>query len=387
MNSNYKRIYLERQSLPLLRDNYILDGSIYNKDSVNKLFEKYGKKFIEYLDGEFSIVYFDKDKSKVYIGTDIFGTKPIYIGLERIKFCISSFKSNLLDKGFKFIYRLENSSIFELNLKTHEFKVTKHSKFNTEEKYNNFDRCLNAFKKSVDKRSIGIIGTNLSGGHDTGAIIQRLIENKNKCKFYYFNTGKEDIDIIRSRTKILKDNNLSYKELNYSYSPIIHKKLLKVKDQIVGSDLFYHFDEDICSIIDIIYSDASNDGIENFISGLGGDEMLKNNETYPDIDEDLSVNINKRLDFLIGEYPGDNANPNVEGRFWIDVEEYISNLYGINLRYPFFDKEFLQEFLNLTYEMKNYCYKSVIQYYLDINNMPYMKYKAGLSSRPVESRN
>ena len=202
MNSNYKRIFLERHSLPLLRDNYILDGSIYNKDSINELFQKYGKKFIEYLDGEFSIVYFDKDKNKVYIGTDVFGTKPIYIGLERIKFCISSFKSDLLDRGFKFIYRLENSCIFELNLKNYEYKVTKHSKFNTEEKYNNFDRCLNAFKKSVDKRSGGVIGANLSGGHDTGAILQRLIENKNKCKFYYFNTGKEDNNIIELRTKI-----------------------------------------------------------------------------------------------------------------------------------------------------------------------------------------
>tara|TARA_E500000318_G_C3541718_1_gene204918 strand:+ start:106 stop:1251 length:1146 start_codon:yes stop_codon:yes gene_type:complete len=380
MNLNYKRIFLEECSLPLIKNNYILDGSIYNKFSINELYQKHGKKFIEYLDGEFSIVYFDKDNHIVYIATDIFGTKPIYIGLERTNFCISSFKSNLLDKGFKFIYRLENSSIFELNLKNYEYKISKHSKFNIEEKYNNFDRCLDAFKKSVDKRSSGVIGANLSGGHDTGAILQRLIENKNKCKFYYFVTGREDNNIIKLRKKILKNNNLIYKELNYKYNPIIHKKLFKLKDKIISSDLFYHFDIDICSILDTIYSNASNDGVENFLTGLGGDEMLKNNQTYPDIDKDLSVDIDKRIDFLIGEYPGDNTNPNVEGRFWIDAEEYMSNLYGINLRYPFFDKEFLQNFLNLTYEMKNYCYKSVIQYYLDINNMPYMKYKAGLGS-------
>ena len=120
MNLNYKRIFLEECSLPLIKNNYILDGSIYNKFSINELYQKHGKKFIEYLDGEFSIVYFDKDNHIVYIATDIFGTKPIYIGLERTNFCISSFKSNLLDKGFKFIYRLENSSIFELNLKNYQ---------------------------------------------------------------------------------------------------------------------------------------------------------------------------------------------------------------------------------------------------------------------------
>jgi asparagine synthetase B (glutamine-hydrolysing) len=54
-------------------------------------------------------------------------------------------------------------------------------------------------------------------------------------------------------------------------------------------------------------------------------------------------------------------------------EEYIAGNHGFEARYPFLDKQVVQEFLNLTCELKNSRYKSVLDNYLTINNFPFAR--------------
>jgi asparagine synthetase B (glutamine-hydrolysing) len=57
---------------------------------------------------------------------------------------------------------------------------------------------------------------------------------------------------------------------------------------------------------------------------------------------------------------------------YISKEEHVAGMYGIETRYPFLDKDVVQEFLNLKCELKNKNYKSVLHEYLTKNNFPFL---------------
>jgi hypothetical protein len=56
---------------------------------------------------------------------------------------------------------------------------------------------------------------------------------------------------------------------------------------------------------------------------------------------------------------------------YIAKEEYVGGSYGIEVRYPFLDKNVVQEFLWLSVELKNKIYKSPIDNYLRVNKYPF----------------
>jgi asparagine synthetase B (glutamine-hydrolysing) len=56
---------------------------------------------------------------------------------------------------------------------------------------------------------------------------------------------------------------------------------------------------------------------------------------------------------------------------YLAKEEYASGMWGIETRYPFLDKDVVQEFLWLDNNLKNKWYKSVLHNYLTKNNFPF----------------
>jgi asparagine synthetase B (glutamine-hydrolysing) len=62
---------------------------------------------------------------------------------------------------------------------------------------------------------------------------------------------------------------------------------------------------------------------------------------------------------------------------YIAKEEYVGGAYGIEVRYPFLDKNVVQEFLWLDHTLKNADYKSPIKFYFDTVNYPYAVEKRG----------
>ena len=83
----------------------IFNGEIYNFEEFGNyksdgeclipLYEKYGDEFISKLDGEFAVCLVDFNKNKLILSTDIFGTRPLWIGFNEKKFGISTYKSCL----------------------------------------------------------------------------------------------------------------------------------------------------------------------------------------------------------------------------------------------------------------------------------------------------
>jgi len=60
-------------------------------------------------------------------------------------------------------------------------------------------------------------------------------------------------------------------------------------------------------------------------------------------------------------------------------EECIAGSLGIETRYPFLDRELVQEYLWLKPELKNKEYKAAIKDYLDDFSYPYHNSKIGFN--------
>ena len=196
----------------------IFNGEIYNFEKFGKfrsdgeclipLYEKYGDKFISKLDGEFAIVLVDFNKNKLILSTDIFGTRPLWIGFDEKKFGISTYKSCLnrinLQNNFQvlanktYIIDLINVKIIE-EKRVHTFDLKQYK--------TNFDDWNRAFSKSIKKRTkyakCGIF-IGLSSGYDSGAIACEL--TKQKVNFTAYSIANvEDKEVLNERSKIVKN--------------------------------------------------------------------------------------------------------------------------------------------------------------------------------------
>ena len=58
-------------------------------------------------------------------------------------------------------------------------------------------------------------------------------------------------------------------------------------------------------------------------------------------------------------------------RAYLTKEEHIAGAYGIETRYPFLDRDVVQEFLWLTTELKNRNYKAPLHEYLTRHDYPF----------------
>ena len=145
--------------------------------------------------------------------------------------------------------------------------------------------------------------------------------------------------------------------------------------------------KDLASVgLSIICDNAKKNGSKIMLSGSGADEILcdyaKNgkkimqhscfNGVFPD---DLSKILNndptKKMIWK-SFYHGTM-------RDYLSKDEFISGVHGIEGRYPYLDKEVVQEFLNLKKELKNNAYKGPLEYIMKKYKYPYEDKKIGFS--------
>jgi asparagine synthetase B (glutamine-hydrolysing) len=120
----------------------------------------------------------------------------------------------------------------------------------------------------------------------------------------------------------------------------------------------------------LICDQARSEGFKIYLSGSGADEIISDygyggNKIFPHSNfgglfpEDLSTI------FPWASFYGSTMQS------YLAKEEYVSGSYGIEGRYPFLDRDVVQEFLWLTADLKNSKYKSCIDEYLMRNQYPY----------------
>lgn len=246
----------------------VFNGEIYNyKDLINSenintnqfksnsdgeiilfLYQKYGKKFVEKLNGMFAIAIIDLNKEKFYLFRDTLGQKPIYYYKDQNIFCFASELRSLKEMGvelnfsneeslqnyfllgyipapltmYQNTYKLKSGEILEFS-----FKDSRVSKFEfTYKNLRDYDYKDNkvikkTFRelllKSIELRQIGDYKINyaMSGGLDSTslAIISKEILNYDIDTF----TIKNDVNFLTE-----KENN-KFNE-DYYYANLISKK-------------------------------------------------------------------------------------------------------------------------------------------------------------------
>ena len=108
---------------PVTRDGVILmfNGQIYNydrnrfkSDSYHLLYSYLKRKIglLNFIDGEYAILIYDSNISKVFFITDIFGTKPLYYSIEDGNISVSSLRSTLENNKSNLINKCKANTIY-----------------------------------------------------------------------------------------------------------------------------------------------------------------------------------------------------------------------------------------------------------------------------------
>ena len=385
---------------PFVKDDVvcIFNGEIYNYKSFGNyksdgeclipLYEKYGTEFVKHLDGEFAILLVDFKKDQLFVSTDIFSTKPMYFAADDEQtFGFSSYASPLHRMDFKNIYKVpaNTSYVFKLSnfglLKqqsVHHFDLNQHK--------TNFDDWDIAFSNSMTKRATDIrehLYLGLSSGYDSGVIACELFKRKIPYKVYTV-LGKEHPEIIKERHDIIKEfaevELLDITNDRERCRGYIHDNIDPFTFNIYTSDKSKYdryfnanLHDDYGAIgLTFICEHAKRDNRKIYLSGQGADEIFADyghNGESKGRHSELGGVFPKDLSTV---FPWPNFFASSQEAFLVK-EEYIAGAFGLETRYPFLDKDVVQEFLWLDSDLKNKYYKSVLHNYLSNNNFPFEK--------------
>ena len=385
---------------PIYKNNIVLlfNGEIYNyldfgnyksdTECIIDLYIKYGIEFVNHLNGEYTIVLFDYNDNTVNLCSDIFGTKPLFYSYCNNGFIISSIKKTIIDNDLSFeeIHKLEpniclkfsfeNELIKKINTHTFDLRQIKKGRkdFNKALENSIITRATN------NNNNCGVFIT-LSSGYDSG-IIDLILKKKSIKYSSYTIEGIENIEILKKRIndnntyikltkedyEISKENTLKYID-KYSNN-LIRWGINKETREITKKNIKYLHSEDgaIYGLNYIFNMAKKNHKIH--LSGQGADEIFS----------DYGFNGKKMKSFseLKGIFP-----ENLETVFpwynfydgsmksFISKEESVSSLHGIETRYPFLDKNVVQEFLYLKPKLKNDKYKSPLYHYMLKESYPF----------------
>jgi len=378
----------------------IFNGEIYNYQEFGDyksdgeclipLYKKYGNSFIKQLDGEFAILLVDLSKDILIASTDIFSTKPLYMAADdKDTFGFSSYASPLQRMEFQNVFKIPANKTYIFKLS--EFGlIEEHSvcDFDLNQHKNSFDDWNQAFTDSMTKRATGIrehLYLGLSSGYDSGVIACELFKRKIPYKVYTV-MGREHAEVVEQRHNIIKEfaevETLDIRADRERCRQYIHNNIDPFRFNIYTSDQSKYdryfnanLHDDYGAIgLTYICEHAKKDNRKIYLSGQGADEI------FADYGHD-GESKGRHSEFgglfpkdLSSIFPWPNFFESSQEAFLVK-EEYIAGAFGLETRYPFLDKNVVQEFLWLDADLKNKHYKSVLHNYLKENNFPFEENK------------
>jgi asparagine synthetase B (glutamine-hydrolysing) len=380
---------------PYEKDDIVLvyNGEIYNYNEfgdyesdgecIIPLYEKYGLDFVKKLDGEFALCLIDYKNKKIIVSSDIFKTKPLFLGFSKNNFACSTYKTPLEKLKFEKIEKIEPNTTYVIDYVSKNVILTQ-SVFDfdlTQHKTTYFD-WINAFEKAIEKR---VKNTNkkifigLSSGYDSGLIYKELLKTNVDFKTFSL-IGTENESVIDKRILLKNKKIESIKIQKNTADFVLSKMCIKNRTE--------HFEYTIKSD-DGSYTEFKplilDDGSINFaticrkaitkdckicLSGTGCDEIIS----------DYGFNGEKKFSHsnFGGLFPKNLKDIFPWGSFYkstmesyLAKEEYVGGCFGIEMRYPFLDKNVVQEFLWLSQDLKNKEYKAPLSFYFKQTNFPF----------------
>lgn len=377
---------------PIIKNDVVcvFNGEIYNYrefgnyrsdgECIIDLYERDGDEFVSQLDGEFALCLIDFVDNKIIISNDTFSCKPLWYEFLNGKFGVASYKSQLEGLGFKSPKKLEANKTLVYDLKTLQNTKGYHNfTFCTHQHKKSFDDWLTAFSNSISKR---IANTNksmfvgMSSGYDSGAIACELEKQGANFKAYSI-VNNENNEILTERLQLIRNTE------SFSLQPEEFKKwkneLNSNCENFEYNDGFrnYNIKKDQASMgLSAICHRANKEGRRIYFSGQGADEIISDYGFG-------GKKIYKHSGFgglfpeqMNGFFPWHSFYDGTQIQY-LNKEEYVAGHFGIETRYPFLDRQLVQEFLWLTHDLKNSKYKSALDEYLTVNDFPFANEKRG----------
>jgi asparagine synthase (glutamine-hydrolysing) len=371
------------------------NGEIYNYkqfgdfksdgECIIPIYQEKGENFIKELDGEFAICLIDYNKKIAIVSSDIFKTKPLFLGFDDNNFGCSSYKTPLEKLKYEKIFKAEANTIYTICLNT--YKIIKKEKiynFDLTQKSYHYFGWLKAFHDAVKKRIQNTdkkVFIGLSSGYDSGLIYHELCRLDHS--FYSFSVlGKENEDVIYKRINLKNKNAncflLKDDKMEYQFSHILIKKRTEPFFYTIKSDSS-DYREEIPLINDsgsnkfaMVCKNARKYDCKICLSGSGADEIISDygfqgEKKYPHSNFGGLFPSDLNTIFPWASFYGSTLES------YIAKEEYVGGSFGIEVRYPFLDKNVVQEFLWLHHSLKNEAYKAPMAYYFDKIGFPYVK--------------
>ena len=409
----------KKNSQPRKEKNNVLvfNGEIYNfkelkknhlRDSVFetngdtevllKMWIKYGPKCIDYFDGMYAFALWDNEN--LFLVTDFFGEKPLFIFEHEEKILFSSeakifieiFKSDIKNNNTLFfdffgiqinkemlikkIKKISRNSVLKVNSGKVIEKFSIKKKINLKKKIykiknQNLEEILDLLIKSIKKRLISDqkISILQSGGYDSTlllAIIKKEIKKDFQCYHLEQDSISEKKQILRNfdHLKISRDN---IKFINFD------KSLLDIENYIN-----YHYqltDNYSVALMDSITSSIAKDGIRVALTGTGGDELFYGyNKYFNAFKLQKKISLFSKLPFF--KFFKKNLKSNKINI--LDLEnyfEYISYLkndliykhYKATKDLPYKFEDFFQKKENLFLDMRKFDLKFTLPENLNFN--------------------
>jgi asparagine synthetase B (glutamine-hydrolysing) len=341
----------------------VYNGEVYNHayqesdgEVLIPLYREYGDDFARHLDGEFAVALYDFGRGTCVFATDPFSSKPLWRNGAEAASYQSGVGGEPVPPGITMTVDLATGEVREQKTRTFDFD---------RQHKDNYDDWIAAFERSVAKRAYHGCFINLSSGYDSGAIDCALTRLGTDYKSFSIE-GQENLDLLRSRNRngaILRMTEEAIHEKLAelrAYAEPYTYRLRTPRGDLIEHDML----EDKATVgLASIYTLARQEGRKVNLSGQGADEIMTDYSQWHWATE------------LKGVFPEKlkiwrNFNGNYQ-RAYLTKEEYIAGAYGIETRYPFLDRDLVQEFLWLTPELKNRNYKAPLHEYLTRNDYPF----------------
>ena len=349
---------------------YLADGGI------NQIFNTSTR-----LDGEYAIAFYEKNK--LYLITDDFFTKPLSFSTSNNTIIFSSYESAIkeVDKNAKINHALPNSLyVFDTNTYT-LIERRDIYKWDFNPKHNSYDDWNVAYVDAVSKRCNADknIFLPLSSGYDSGGICAEIIEANVPCTMYSY-LGQEDKGIMSSRINLIKNSGNKHIYINPedNFEENFRKFYDKVENwigyhsqpsnsRLDGKPYMDVYHAYSCYAHFVICEHAKKSGYTICLSGHGADEI------YSDY---FSPNTSSSS-VVKGDYTGWRVKwPNFDmgyGRNILGMFDRTAGACGIETRYPYLDRDAVQNFLWLSDKLKNKYYKQCQHQIMEKRKFPFDK--------------
>lgn len=341
----------------------LYNGEIYNHKFVKSdgenlipLYKKYGPDFVRYLDGEWAIALYDFDKKLAVFASDLFATKPIW----RKDLDCASYESGVGG------HKIPANTIEVVHFDGSEEKQTIYD-WDLNQHKSNYDDWITAFEQAVKKRAVPGCFIGLSSGYDSGAIACELVRQRIDFKAYSI-AGYEDMAILEARIKLVPKHMFLH---DFSQEA----QWLKTQVEDFKYTINQKFKKDSAAqALSAICRQGRHEGRKVYLSGQGSDEILADYALRPYIST-FKGHFPEKLSLWENFY--DMCQYSYLGK-----EECVAGSHSVETRYPFLDRQVVQEFLWLTSDLKNKHYKAPLYEYFTKYNFPnaYDK-KIGLTLR------